>query len=273
MYCYEDYVNNARIIREYIGDFVPEVLIVLGTGLGFIAESVENPISISYRNNSKVYPTSAPGHKARLIFGQYCGKNVCVMQGRLHHYEGYSFEDITFPIRMLKLLGADKLILTNAAGCINTSWSKGDIMIISDHIRLMGSSPLIGPNIDELGPRFPDMGDVYTAEYRRICKSKAAELGIDVREGVYMYFPGPQFETPAEIKAARILGADAAGMSTVPEATVARHCGMKTLALSLMTNMAAGIVKEDLSAADVAGVASDCSQNIIDLIEASLKEM
>lgn len=274
MYSYSDYEVNAKIVRKHIGDFVPEILIVLGTGLGFIAEQIENPIIVDYSLNSKVRSVFAPGHKAKLIFGTLCGKNVCAMQGRLHCYEGYSPEDVAFPVRMLRLLGAEKLILTNAAGCINMSWEKGDIMLISDHIRFMGSSPLIGPNIPEFGGRFPDMGDVYTKEYRALARRKASELGITLREGVYMYFLGPQFETPAEIRAARVLGADAAGMSTVPEATAARHCGMKVLGLSLMTNMAAGINKdENLNGEDVVSTSLESGERFTELVMACIGEM
>ena len=274
MYTYSDYEKNARIIRKYIGDFKPEVLMILGSGLGYIAEIVENPMIVDYRQNLNVHSTFAPGHKARFVFGTVEGKNVCVMQGRLHCYEGYTAEDVSFPVRMLRILGADKLILTNAAGCINTSWQKGDIMIIEDHIRLMGVSPLTGPNVPEFGERFPDMGEVYTPEYRQIAKEEAERLGVSVREGVYMYFAGPQFETPAEIRAARVLGADAAGMSTVPEATAARHCGMKILGLSLMTNMAAGVNKgENLNGEDVVGVSLEKGEDFSSLVCACLKRM
>ena len=274
MYTYDYYLKNAQIIRRYIGNFEPEVLMVLGSGLGFIAEHIENPVTVDYKLNSKIHQTFAPGHKARFVFGELEGKKVCAMQGRIHCYEGYTAEDVSFPVRMLKILGADKLILTNAAGCINTSWQKGDIMAISDHIRLMGQSPLTGENIPEFGDRFPDMGEVYCEEYRKIAAEEAEKLGITLRSGVYMYFLGPQFETPAEIRAARILGADAAGMSTVPEATAARHCGMKILGLSLMTNMAAGINKgENLNGEDVVGVSFDRGEDFSALVEACLKRM
>ena len=273
MYTYDDYRINAEIMKSRTGSFQPDILIILGSGLGFIADEIENPAVVDYRQNTCVYSSFAPGHKARFIFGELYGKKVCAMQGRLHCYEGYSPEDVAFPVRMLKLMGADKLIVTNAAGCINTAWNKGDIMLISDHIRLFGDSPLRGQNIDELGERFPDMGNVYDEGLRVIARGKAAELGIPLREGVYMYFPGPQFETPAEVRAARILGADAAGMSTVHEATAANQCGMKTLGLTLLSNMAAGIVKEKLSSDDVLEASINSAEMFAALLKACLKEM
>lgn len=251
MYKYEDYLKNAELVKERIGDFVPEYLIILGSGLGALAEEVEEPVYIEYNLNTHVHSTYAPGHKGRLVFGKLAGKNVCIMQGRLHFYEGYSAEQVAFPIRLFYLLGTKKVILTNAAGCINTDWSVGDIMIIEDHIRLSGVSPLTGENIDFFGPRFNDMTQTYSKRMIKLAEDTAKKMDINIRKGVYMFFAGPQFETPAEIRAARILGGDAAGMSTVPEATFARHCGMETLGLSMLSNMAAGITGEELSGDEV----------------------
>ena len=173
------------------------------------------------------------------------------MQGRLHTYEGWSFADAGYPVRAARLLGIETLVVTNAAGAVNTAWTAGDIMLITDHIKLFGVSPLCGPNIEELGPRFPDMSHVYTPALQEKARDAARAQGLDLKEGVYMFFPGPQYETPAEVKAARLLGADAVGMSTVPEAITAAHCGMEVLGFTLCTNMAAGVLEQPLSGDEV----------------------
>ena len=195
--------------------------------------------------------STAPGHAGRLVFGQLEGQDVAMMQGRFHHYEGYSFEEVTFAVRVLRLLGADTLFVTNAAGCVNVDWHAGELMVIEDHIKLILDSPLCGPNLKEFGPRFPDSSYNYTPALRKIAHEVADELNIPVRKGVYMYMPGPQYESPAEIRAARILGADAVGMSTVPEVIVARHCGMQVLGVTMLTNMAAGILDQPLTEEEV----------------------
>ena len=214
--------------------------------------------------------STAPDHKGRFVFGRQSGQNVAVMQGRLHTYEGWSFEDVSYPVRVLRLLGAEALVVTNAAGAVNTAFSAGDIMLITDHIKLFGASPLCGPNLEEFGPRFPDMSHVYTPALQDVARQAAHQLEIPLREGVYMYFPGPQYETPAEVRLARILGADAVGMSTVPEAIVAAHCGMKVLGFTLCTNMAAGVLDQPLSSDEVLAAASAASPRFSALIKGCL---
>lgn len=265
-FIYEDYKKSADTLSELSGGAEPEILLILGSGLGFMADEIEDPVYADYGDVPNMKRSTAPDHKGRFVFGRLCGKNVAVMQGRLHCYEGYSMEEAAYPVRVLRLLGTKKLLLTNAAGCVNTSWQKGDIMVINDHIRLFGFGPLNGPNISEFGPRFNDMVRAYDGEYIDLAKKAAGDLGISIRTGVYMYFPGPSFETPAEIRAARVLGADAVGMSTVPEATVAAHCGMRTLGLSLLTNMAAGISGEKLSGEEVNQTAEESSERFSALV-------
>ena len=241
---YEQYCECAEYVKTRIGDQVPEVALILGSGLGDFAARIHDPVVIDYRDIPHFLVSTVEFHAGKLIFGTVGGKKVICMAGRFHHYEGYSFQQLTLPIRLFKLLGVRATILTNAAGAVNESYRIGDIMIIKDHIKLTGDSPLGGPNLDAFGPRFFDATDMYTASLRKIALACAEGSGLTFREGVYMYFTGPQFETPAEIRAARILGADAVGMSTVTEALTAAHCGMKLLGLSVITNMAAGVVPD-----------------------------
>lgn len=272
-FSFSQYQESADHLRSRIGDFRPEVLMILGSGLGFMAELLEDPVCIPYGQIPHFKPSTAPGHKGQFVFGRLEGKNVAVMQGRMHYYEGYSFPEITFAVRVLRLLGAEKLIVTNAAGCINQEWNVGSLMLITDHIKLSLDSPLRGENIPEFGVRFPDASTVYTPEYQSIARKAAAELDIPLKEGVYMFFSGPQYETPAEIRAARILGADAAGMSTVPEALVARHCGMKVLGFSLLTNMAAGILDQPLCEEEVLEAAAAARDQFSKLVRKCLAEL
>ena len=271
-FAYEDNVRSAETIRTVIGDFKPEILLILGTDLGFLGDEVENPVYIRYENIPNFALSTVQGHAGHLVFGKLCGRNVAVMQGRVHGYEGYSSEQVAYPVRVLKLLGADTLLVTNAAGAINREYKPGDLMVIRDHIRLMGTSPLMGPNIDAFGERFPDMSKLYTQNLRLLARKVGEKLGVTMHEGVYMYFQGPQFETPAEIYAASVLGADAAGMSTVPETITACHCGMKVLGISLCTNMAAGLQAE-LSAAEVGITAGKSRDNVRRLVLGILEEM
>lgn len=251
-YLYDDYRFSADFIaRRLPAGFSPDVLMILGSGLGFLGDTVEDPTFVNYADIPNFKHSTAPGHKGRFVFGTLAGKRVAVMQGRAHCYEGYSFADVTFAVRVSRLLGCGKMIVTNAAGAINTSFAPGDIMLITDHIKLFGDSPLTGANIDDFGVRFPDMSKAYSPRLQDIARKSAAALGITLREGVYMYFPGPQFETPAEIRAARLLGSDAAGMSTVPEVITANHCGIETLGFTLCSNMAAGVLDVPLTEKDV----------------------
>ena len=272
-YRYEDYEYSKKIIARRLAGFVPEVLITLGSGLGFMADEVEDHIYVPYDEIPNFKTCTAPDHKGRFVFGTLCGKKVAVMQGRLHCYEGYTMEEVTYPYRTLRLLGVQKLLLTNAAGCVNTSWHAGELMLISDHIRLATFGPLNGENIGEFGPRFCDMSYVYTPRLQELAEKKARALDIPLNKGVYMYFPGPNFETPAEVRAARVLGADAVGMSTVPEATVAAHAGMEILGITVLTNMAAGVLPKKLSGEEVNEAAMRASQNFSALVRACLAEM
>ncbi len=248
---YAQYEQSADYLRAKLQHFRPELLLILGTGLGGLAERVEDPIPVPYAEIPQFRHSTAPGHAGRFVFGTLCGKRVAVMQGRMHFYEGYTPEELCYAVRVAKLLGAQTMLVTNAAGAINTEFRPGDLMLISDHILLYPCSPLRGENLPQFGPRFPDMTHIYDPELRTLAKAAAQELGIRLQEGVYMYFPGPQYETPAEIRAARILGADMAGMSTVPEAIAANHCGMRILGVSLATNMAAGVLDQPLTEEEV----------------------
>ena len=249
-YTYEYFQKSADFLKERM-PFTPELAIVLGSCLGPFAQEIENPVTIDYKDIPNFLVSTVASHAGKLIFGTVAGKKVVCMSGRFHSYEGYDFEQLVIPVRVMKLLGVEKLILTNAAGAVNTGYRPGDIMLVSDHIKLNGPSPLRGPNVEEFGPRFCDMTRTYDPALRKIALDCAAGIDLRVHEGVYMFFPGPQFETPAEIRAARILGADAVGMSTVTEVITAAHCGLPTLALSVMTNMAAGILDRPLSAEEV----------------------
>ncbi len=219
----------------------PQIGIVLGSGLGGLADQIEAPVFVDYHDLPGFPVSTAPGHKGRFVFGQLGGRTVVCMQGRLHYYEGHPMSAIALPVRVMKALGEKALILTNACGGVNFDFKVGDIMLIDDHINMMGCNPLIGPNADEFGPRFPDMSAAYSPALREAAEAAGAALGIPLRHGVYLGYSGPSFETPAEIRAFRTLGADAVGMSTVPEAIAASHCGLPVLGISLITNMAAGM--------------------------------
>jgi purine-nucleoside phosphorylase len=246
--------DELKITVDYIHDRlteVPRVALVLGSGLGSLADEVEAPIIMPYCDIPGFPLSTAPGHAGRLVVGRFAGKPVLMMQGRFHCYEGLPLERISFPVRVFRLLGVESLILTNAAGGANLGYAPGDFMLISDHINLAGRNPLVGPNDDELGPRFPDMSQAYDPKLRAIARRAGTELGLALKEGVYAWFLGPSYETPAEVLMARLLGADAVGMSTVPEAIVAAHCGLKTLGISCITNMAAGILGQPVTSDEV----------------------
>ena len=272
-YTYAQYQESAEALRARLGGFTPRILLILGSGLGALGDEVEDPITVSYDEVPHMKHSTAPDHKGQFVFGHLSGKDVAVMQGRLHTYEGWSFADVSYPVRVLRLLGAETLIVTNAAGAVNTAFSAGDIMLITDHIKLFGVSPLCGANIDEFGPRFPDMSHVYTPALQDAARQAAKELGILLRQGVYMFFPGPQYETPAEVRAARLLGADAVGMSTVPEAIVAAHCGMKVLGFTLCTNMAAGVLDQPLDGEEVIAAGLAAGPKFTALVKACLERV
>ena len=272
-YTMEQYRESAQAIRAKLGDFVPKVAMVLGSGLGFLGDEVENPIAVDYRDIAHFKASTAPGHKGRLVFGALEGRQVAVMQGRMHHYEGYSYEEVSYAVRVLRLLGCDTLIVTNAAGCVRTDWQAGDLMLITDQIKMFSQSPLRGENLPEFGTRFPDASHLYTPRLRELARNTARELNIPLREGVYFYCYGPQYETPAEIRAARLLGGDAVGMSTAPEVIVAAHCGMEVLGLTLLSNMAAGILDQPLSEQEVLDAAEAAREKFSGLVRACLGKM
>ena len=272
-YTFAQYQESAEAIRAKIGEFKPAVAMVLGSGLGYLGDLVENAVIVPYGEIPHFKASTAPGHKGQLVFGQLNGRDVAVMQGRMHHYEGYSYEEVSYAVRVLRLLGCDKLIVTNAAGCVRTEWQAGDLMLITDQIKMFMESPLRGENIPEFGPRFPDSSHLYTPALQNVARQAAAELGISLREGVYMYFPGPQYETPAEIRMARILGGDAVGMSTAPEVIVAAHCGMEVLGFTLLSNMAAGILDQPLSEQEVLDAAAAAKERFSALVLRCLEKL
>ncbi len=263
-YDYGYYKKSADYIRLRIGSFQPEIGLILGTGLGGLARRIEDPIEIPYQDIPNFLVSTAPGHAGRLIFGTLEGRRVMCMAGRFHTYEGYSFEELAIPVRVMKLVGIRLLVVTNAAGAVNEAYRPGDVMIIRDHIKLNGFSPMRGPNVPEFGDRFFDISDLYTESLRDIAKKCGEGSGLTLHEGVYFFFPGPQFETPAEVRAARILGGDAVGMSTVTETLTAGHCGLPVLGLSLMTNMAAGVLPQKLSGEEV----EETANRVAPLLEA-----
>ena len=270
---YAYYEESAAAIREKIGDFRPQVLLILGSGLGFLGDEVEDAIIINYRDIPHFKVSTVSDHKGRLVLGKLQGVDVVVMQGRVHYYEGYTPEEIAYPVRVAKLLGVHTMIITNAAGAINTNFNVGDLLLLEDHIHIMDDSPLRGENLPQFGPRFSDMTDIYDTELRAMALEKAKAMGLPVQQGVYFYFAGPQFETPAQIRMARVLGGDAAGMSTVYETTTANHCGIRTLGISLMTNMAAGVLKQKLSGEEVNEAAAQAQENFSALVRACLPEL
>ena len=246
---YQDYEEARLTVAEKIGG--AETAVVLGSGLGDYAEEFEDTKEISYRDIPHFPVSTAPGHAGKLISGTKAGKRVLIMSGRLHMYEGFPLEQIVFPIRVLKLMGVKNLILTNAAGGVNESFRPGDLMLITDYINLTGRSPLTGPNESMFGPRFPDMSSAFSRELRQAALESAGEIHLDLRQGVYCWMPGPCYETPAEIRMIRMLGADAVGMSTVPDAMAAVHAGMNVLGISCITNMAAGILNQAITHQEV----------------------
>lgn len=245
----------------------PEIGMILGSGLGILAEEIENPTFINY-DEIPHFPTSTvEGHAGRFVIGMLNGKLVLAMQGRFHYYEGYSMKQVTFPVRLMKKMGIEKMIVTNAAGGVNAEYVPGDLMLITDHINFAFDNPLLGKNYDELGPRFPDMSQVYDLDTYEKIKENCKKDNIDLKEGVYLFNTGPTYETPAEVKMARIIGADAVGMSTVPEATVAAHSQMKVVGISCITNMAAGILDQPLHHGEVVETANKVKATFIKLVK------
>jgi len=247
--------------------------VILGSGLGAFADTLENPVATPYSQIANWPASTAIGHAGKLVEGCIGITPVIVLAGRAHLYEGYAASQVVFGIRELARRGVRSVILTNAAGGVNTSYKPGDLVLISDHINLLGVNPLTGPNDDSLGPRFPDMTEAYPADYRAIAKKAGAALGLDLKEGVYAAMPGPSYETPAEIRFLRTIGADLVGMSTVPETIAANHLGMKVLAISCVTNMAAGILKQKLVHSEVLEVGERVKDTLVKLLRAVIPEL
>ena len=269
---YEKLMICVESIRKRI-DFQPEVALILGSGLGDYADEIQIEQTINY-TEIEGFPTSTvAGHKGRFVFGYVNEVPVVIMQGRVHFYEGYPMSDVVLPTRLMGMLGAKKLILTNAAGGANFDFKPGDFMIINDHITIAIPSPLIGENIDELGVRFPDMSEVYSQRMRKIIKDTAEKMGIKMQEGVYMQFTGPAYETPAEVRLARTLGGDAVGMSTACEAMAAHHMGMEVCGISCITNLAAGMSTEKLDHKEVQETADRVAPKFKALVTETIKSI
>lgn len=247
---YEKLLNCLACVRAKT-DFVPDVALILGSGLGALADEIDAVATIDYHEIEGFPVSTVAGHKGRFVFGYFGNTKVVIMQGRVHYYEGYSREDILLPTRLMILMGAKALFLTNAAGGVNRSFQAGDFMLITDHIMTLFPNPLLGANMDELGPRFPDMTEVYDKKLCGIIRDTAARLGTPLHEGVYCQLTGPTFETPAEVRLLTALGVDAVGMSTASEAVAARHAGIKVCGISCITNQAAGISPNPLSHEEV----------------------
>lgn len=245
----------------------PTIGLILGSGLGVLADEINNPTAISYETIPGFPVSTVSGHEGKLIIGELEGKQVIAMQGRFHFYEGYSLDKVTFPVRVMKALGIESLIVTNAAGGVNTDYQPGDLMLITDHINNMGTNPLIGSNDESMGVRFPDMSQSYDKEYLALAEKSAKKLNINVQKGVYVGNTGPTYETPAEIKMLRAWGADAVGMSTVPEVIVARHAGIRTLGISCISNMAAGILDQPLTHEEVIETTTFARENFLNLVK------
>lgn len=262
---YQKLMTCLKSIREKT-DFQPEIGLILGSGLGGFADRIHVVDTIDYSKIEGFPVSTVAGHKGRFVFGYVGKKPVVIMQGRVHYYEGYSMTDVVLPTRLMGMLGIKTLILTNAAGGVNLSFQPGDIMMITDHITTAVPSPLIGANLDELGPRFPDMSEVYDKRLQKIIRTAAARLELDMKEGVYVQLTGPNYETPAEIRMCRAWGGDAVGMSTACEAMAANHMGLKVCGISCITNMAAGILQQKLDHKEVQATADQVADSIQKLI-------
>lgn len=268
------FIENQSPIRPRLG-------IILGSGLGRYVEHVKNSVTIPYDQIPNFLPTTVEGHEGKLVLGTVSNPRnpggpavpVAVLQGRLHSYEGHSMQQVAFPTRTLCMLGIDTLLLTNAAGGVNPSFREADLMIITDHINLMGDNPLRGPHLKEMGPRFPDLSEAYNRECQEVLRRAAARVGIELREGVYAALSGPTYETPAEVRMLRTLGADAVGMSTVPESIAANHLGVRVAAISCITNLAAGITPRKLTHAEVMENAGKATGKLLALLDEAIPDL
>ena len=269
--CLQRLEEAASYIKSKI-NIAPEIGIILGSGLGSLANEVEEKIIIDYKDIPNFPVSTVIGHAGRMVIGILEGKKVLVLQGRFHYYEGYEMGEVTFAVRVIKLLGIENLIVTNAAGGINTSLKAGDLMLITDHINFAGVNPLVGPNFEKFGLRFPDMTEGYSKKLLEVARESAKNIGIDIKEGVYLYVTGPSYETPAEIRMFKILGADAVGMSTVPETIIARHSGINVLGISCVANLASGILDTPLNHEEVLTAMEGAKDNFVGLIKEILNQ-
>ena len=272
----KEYSVKLAEARSYLVERVtvlPELGVILGSGLGGFANLVEEKVVIPYKDIPHFPISTVEGHAGQLVFGKVQGRSVVVMQGRFHFYEGYTMQEVTFPIRVMQVLGVTGLIVTNAAGGINSAFSSGNLVLIKDHLNLMGDNPLRGANLSNLGPRFPDLSEGYNLEWRQKALGIAKELGIIPQEGIYVAVCGPNYETPAEIRYMRTIGADMVGMSTVPEVIVANHGGMKVLGISCVTNMAAGILGQKLSHVEVMETAGRIEKQFVNFVQVLVKAL
>ena len=269
MAIYDKIRESAEYILERV-DKKPSIGLILGSGLGELANSIEGAKMFPYGDIPNFPVSTVEGHEGRLVIGEIEGKTVAAMQGRFHYYEGYDMNSVTFPVRVMKLLGIETIMVTNAAGGVNESYTPGDLMLISDQLNLSGDNPLKGKNMDEFGVRFPDMSNAYDKELREVVRSVAKNAGVELKEGVYACMSGPTYETPAEIRMLRGLGADAVGMSTVPEVIVAIHSGMKVIGISCITNMAAGILDQPLDHSEVIETSKIAREKFISLVRGTI---
>lgn len=257
--------ETLNYLQQHLS-YTPTIGLILGSGLGVLAEEIDEPQAIAYRDIPNFPVSTVVGHKGQLVAGKLHGKEVVAMQGRFHYYEGYSMQEVTYPVRVMRQLGVDTIIVTNAAGGINSSFNAGDLVLIRDHVNLTGANPLIGANLDEFGPRFADMTAAYQPELRKLAKQVAGKLAVEVKEGVYGGVTGPSYETPAEIRYLQTIGVDMVGMSSVPEVIVARHAGMQVLGISCITNMAAGMGHHLLSHDEVMETAQKTQGKFLKLV-------
>ena len=260
-----------KAIRQRVGE--AEIGVILGSGLGDYVDALQDAKYIDYKDIPGFPVSTAPGHAGRWWTGTLHGQRVCMMQGRFHYYEGYDLQDVTMPVRVMALLGVKTLVVTNAAGGVNLNFAQGCLMMLTDFINMSGHNPLTGKNLAEFGTRFPDMTHAYDVQLMEKCRQAAKALGIPLQEGVYMWMNGPTYETPAEIRMARILGADAVGMSTVPETIVARHCGIRVLGVSCITNMAAGIIDQPLDEQEVIETAARVKGTFRALLDETIRRI
>lgn len=251
----------------------PEIGVILGSGLGDMADNVEDRVVVKYSEVPNLPTSTVKGHAGQFVFGKLNGRNVVMMQGRFHYYEGNKMESLALPVYIMKYLGVTKLIVTNAAGGVNTSFTPGDLMLIKDHINFVFNNPLIGKNDEKIGPRFPDMSNAYDKELLNTALNVGKKLNIDLKTGTYFMLSGPTYETPAEIRMVRILGGDAVGMSTVPEAITASHCGLKVLGISCITNMACGILDQPLNHAEVIETSNRVKEKFTSLVSEIISEL